>query len=61
MRLIIDSHPGERIVNVRLPEPPQRGEIIELHDGTRVVIKKLRAPSRGDSVDAYAYAKLVGR
>jgi hypothetical protein len=33
VRLII----GGRMVNVTLPEPPRRGEIIELRDGTRVV------------------------
>ena len=46
-------------MNVRLPEPPHPGDVIELRDGTRVTIKKLKTPRRGDNVDAYAYAKLA--
>jgi hypothetical protein len=59
VRLIIDMRPGQRLVNVQLAEPPRRGDVVSLADGTRVAIKKVREPPRGDSAHLHAYATVV--
>lgn len=58
VRLVIDQVWIAK--TVRLPDLPQRGELIALHDGTRVTVTTI-APSHGGLVDAEVRARLVAQ
>lgn len=56
VRLVIDQQTIIR--TVRLPDIPRPGELIELADGTRVVVRTIE-PSRDSIVVAQVCAKLA--
>jgi hypothetical protein len=56
VRLHIDKHGDAH--TVRLPEMPMPGELIELADGTRVVVRQIE-PSQGGIVVAEVRVKLA--
>jgi hypothetical protein len=56
VRLIVDRQGA--VKTVRLPEVPIPGELIELADGTRVVVSKIE-PSQDGLVAAEVRAKLA--
>ena len=45
VRLVIDTQKATK--TVRLPEIPLPGELIELADGTRVIVRKIEASEDG--------------
>ncbi len=53
VRLVIDER--SIIRRVRLPDLPLRGELIELADGTRVIVDRIvRGSAGGDEVEVRA-------
>jgi hypothetical protein len=54
--LVIDADGDTRKLHVHLPDGPRIGEVIELPDGSRVVVRAVSFTSEGDNVDAVVRA-----
>ena len=57
-RVFVQSRPP-RLTVAKFDEPPVRGTIVHLPDGTRVKIKKARIGRPEDAADLLVYAKPV--
>ena len=57
VRLVIEHQPITR--DVRLCDLPHPGELIQLGDGTRLVVQAVAPCQAGDDADAEAHTKLA--